>query len=110
MRVLILDDNLMWYPRLVKTVQSLGYEAVVVKTVPDEMPTGDVAIVNLGNAVLGSPEVVASLKANSTKVIAHAGHKEKDLLTNDAAQACDLIASNGQLTFKLGELIEKVIA
>lgn len=103
MTILILEDNLMWSPRLAKTVRSLGHEAVVLTHVPEVMPNAEVAILNLGNEKLSGPSVIHALHEQGTKIIAHAGHKEKDLLEAGREHGCDLIVSNGSLTFKLDE-------
>lgn len=110
MTVLIFEDNLMWSARLKKTVASLGYEAVLLNRIPAELPEAEAAIVNLGSATIPAAELVPKLKANNTYVIAHAGHKEKQLQELGKELACDKLASNSELTFKLKEILEGVTA
>lgn len=107
MRVLILDENLIWSQRLRTGVAALGHEPLVMAS-RGEMPVADCAIVNLGSRVFEPRSTMAALRANGTRVIAHAGHKEKPLL--ELAESCeaDLVVTNGTLTHKLAEVLERV--
>lgn len=42
------------------------------------------------------------------KTIAHAGHKEKELLATGEAAGVDLVVTNGTITHKLGEVLAKL--
>lgn len=109
MRVLILEDNLMWGARLAQTVRGLGHEAVLLdKPLADW--EGDVAIVNLGSDRLRADELVPALHAAGVYVIGHAGHKERPLLQFGRESGCDQVVSNSTLTFKLDELLATVSA
>lgn len=104
MKVLIFEDNLIWSQRLLRSAKSLGYEAVALSPSSSSIPEGDVAIVNLGT---GNPEeLVPKLKAVGIRVVAHAGHKEKELRALGERLGCDRLASNSELTFKLAEILE----
>lgn len=107
MRVLIYEDNLMWSSRLVKSVSALGHEAIL-RTKPDVADTADVAIVNLGSASLKPETIVPLLREQGIKVIAHAGHKEKDLHALGRDLGCDRLATNSELTFKLAQILSEV--
>ena len=103
MHVLIFENNLMWSARLVKSLQALGHTAQVLPASPENLPEAQAAIVNLG-----SPEaanLVPTLKAQGIYVIAHAGHKEKELRQLGKDLAVDRLASNSELTFKLAQLL-----
>ena len=103
MRVLIIERNLIWSSRLANTIKAAGHEAVVVGDLPAELGF-DVAIVNLAD---GEPPVVA-LQAAGVKVIAHAGHKEKERLEVGKVAGCDLVVTNSELTYKLPEFLEQL--
>ena len=105
MTVLIFEDNLMWAPRLVKSVSAFGHQSQVVSKVPLVIPAGDVAIVNLGSLSMPAETLVPQLKAAGLKIIAHAGHKEKDLHDLGKNLGCDRLATNSELTHKLEQIL-----
>jgi hypothetical protein len=109
MKVLIFEDNLMWSQRLRQSVAALGHEAVLFSTTPNQMVSGDVAIVNLGSPKISPSELVPMLKEAGIRIIAHAGHKEKELRELGKSLGCERIASNSELTFKLGELLHSAV-
>lgn len=105
MRVLVFEDNLMWSARLKKTISSLGHEAVLLPSIPLEIPEAEAAIVNVGSASLDPRVLVPRLKDAGIYVIAHAGHKEKELQELAKDLGCNRLASNSELTFKLDKLL-----
>jgi len=107
MRVLIYEDNLMWSSRLVKSVSSLGHEAIL-RTKVDAEDSGDVAIVNLGSMTLKPEELVPILRERGIKVVAHAGHKEKELHELGRDLECDRLVTNSELTFKLAQILTEI--
>ena len=111
MKVLIVEANLMWSPRLVKSVVASGHEAVASTRVglplPDDWSEIPIAILNLGELGDSAKEIVDAFHANGTIVIAHAGHKEKDLHSLGKEAGCDILATNGELTWKLEKILEK---
>ena len=104
MKILILDDNLMWTRRLEQTLASLGHSYVTSAKI--EEGEFDKAIVNLANAGLNPFDCVRALRERGISVIGHAGHKEKGLWELGRQAGCDHIASNSELTFKLPQLLE----
>jgi len=107
MRVLIYEDNLMWSSRLVKSISALGHEAIL-RTKPDVAETADAAIVNLGSNSLKAEEIVPMLRQHGIKVIAHAGHKEKELHALGRDLGCDRLVTNSELTYKLTQILSEV--
>jgi hypothetical protein len=105
MRVLIFEDNLMWGPRLSKSVSAFGHEPTVLTKVPDAIPQGDLAIVNLGSLALPAADLVPKLKAAGLKILAHAGHKEKELHALGKDLGCDRLATNSEITHKLQQIL-----
>jgi hypothetical protein len=105
MKVWIFESNLIWSSRFVNTVRGSGHEAVVTATVPDD--TADVAIVNLGDANVGA--IVAELTERGIYTIAHAGHKEKDLIELGKQIKVNRVATNSEITNKLPKMLEEVI-
>jgi len=102
-RVLIIERNLIWSARLTNSLKALGHEAIVVDKLPSEFDA-NIAIINLADP--NSP--VALLQAAGVKIIAHAGHKEKDRLELGKAAGCDLVVTNSELTYKLPEILERL--
>ncbi len=96
----------MWSQRLKKSLESLGHQTAIYTSIPPEIDAGDVAIVNLGSPNLKAETLVPMLKAAGIRVIAHAGHKEKELRELGTALGCDRLASNSELTFKIESLLE----
>jgi hypothetical protein len=108
MRVLVFEDNLMWSARLKQSLTALKHEPVMLSRVPAELPLAEAAIVNLGSQSMHAQELVPKLKLAGVFVIAHAGHKEKELQQLGKDLGCDRLASNSQLTFKLADLLPRV--
>lgn len=106
MRVLILDENLVWNARLKLGVESLGHEAVVLYA-PGGLPAAEVAIVNLGSRAFPPDEWIPRLRSVGVRVVAHAGHKEKPLLAQGKEAGADLIVTNGELTHKLSDILAR---
>lgn len=102
MKVLVLENNLMWSSKLHRTLGHFGHEATVATTVPAE--PWDVAIVNLGVESLRAS--IPSLVQTGVFVIGHAGHKEKDLQQIGRELGCHKLATNSELTFKIENLLE----
>ncbi len=105
MRVTVFEDNLMWSSRLVQSLKALGHEPLLVSKLTDDWGTPEAAIVNLGSSSLVATDLVPRLHELGAKVIGHAGHKEKDLLSLGKVAGCDRVATNSELTFKLPELL-----
>ena len=101
MKVWIFESNLMWSSRFVNTVRGFGHEAVVVTAVPEG--SADAAIVNLGDPNVGA--LVAELTAKGVYTIAHAGHKEKDLLELGREIQVSRLATNSEITNKLPQML-----
>ena len=108
MTVLIFEDNLMWGPRLKLSVTGAGHEPIVFSKPPDEIPPADAAIVNLGSTVFSVDELVPALRSQGIYVIAHAGHKEKELLDLGKRIQCDRLATNSELTHKILGMLRDV--
>lgn len=104
MKVLVLESNLLWSSRLRKTLTAAGHDATVSDTLP-ENAAPDVAIVNLSNPKLDPFEAIRQLKRARTIVLGHAGHKEKELIQRGTEAGCDRVVSNGEITFKLPEIL-----
>ena len=105
MTILIFEENLMWAPRLAKSVAAFGHKATILSKMPDELPSGDIAIVNLGSRAMPPIELVPKLRAAGIKVIAHAGHKETELLELGRDLNCDRLATNGEITHKIDQIL-----
>lgn len=105
MRVLVIESNLIWSVRLSKGLQALGHEATVARQ-PVEGDF-DVAIVNLGEPNVEWPARVAHLQGRGIKVIAHAGHKEKEVIALGREAGCDVVATNSELTHKLADVLAR---
>ncbi|MCW5937805.1 MAG: hypothetical protein KIT11_10930 [Fimbriimonadaceae bacterium] len=95
MRVLIVDDNLLWSDRLRRCVASLGYDASVDPT-GEEEGGADVVIVNLGSPELDVAKIVQ--RHPGATVIGRCGHKEAALREAAMAAGCHRLATNGELS------------
>lgn len=104
MTVWVFEKNLMWSSRLLQSIKGIGH-AGILQTVVDE-GSADAAIVNLGDPE--TPSLVQELKSKGIFVIAHAGHKEKELLDLGRGLEVDRLATNSELTFKLPQILEAV--
>lgn len=96
----------MWSARLAQSLKALGHEATVLARTPEQLPQAEAAIVNLGSSDAAS--LVPLLKGAGIYVIAHAGHKEKQLHELGRDLGCDRLASNSELTFKLEGLLPRI--
>ena len=106
MRILVFESNLMWGPKLRLGIEALGHEAIFLNQLLDE--SGDFAIVNLSQPKPDPRQLIADLHGKGIKVIAHAGHKEKDLLHLGREAGADFLVTNGELSAKLGNVLERV--
>ena len=107
MKVLLLEDNLLWSVRTRKGLESLGHEVAVMARMKHDLPQADLAIVNLGARSFEPFETVRQLKAKGAKVIGHVGHKEKDLWKLGEEAGCDRVVSNGTLANRLAAVMDE---
>lgn len=106
MKVLLLEDNLMWSVRTRNGLVALGHEVAVFSKADGELPPADLAIVNLGATRFDAISAVVMLKKRGTRTIGHVGHKDKELWKRGEEAGCDKVVSNGTLANKLGSVIE----
>lgn len=105
MRVLVIEPNLFWSARIMKSLSALGHEPVLVGKPTGSYPDAEAAILNLGAAEFEPDALVPRLRKAGIFVIGHAGHKEIDLRQMGKKAGCDRIASNSEMTFKLESLL-----
>ncbi|MEQ1823481.1 MAG: hypothetical protein ABL949_13305, partial [Fimbriimonadaceae bacterium] len=108
-KILILESNLMWSARLAKSVSACAFEPVIATGIPTEHECS-IAIINLANykSLESAKEDVSKLKASGCTVIGHAGHKEKPLFQVGEEAGCDLLVTNGELTWKIEKILKKL--
>ena len=106
MKVWIFESNLMWSSRFVNTVRGSGHEAEVTTTFPEG--TADVAIINLGDPNVS--DTAKKLTDRGIYTIAHAGHKEKELIELGKQIKVDRIATNSEITNKLPQMLDDALA
>ena len=107
MKVLLFDDNLFWSARLQKTLYAMGHECEVLAAAPDVDRGAEIALVNLSQKSPAPEDLLPALKGLGLYVVGYAGHKETELREMGAKAGCDRIASNGEMTFKLGKILEQ---
>lgn len=103
MRILVLENNLMWSAKLHRALTHFGHEATVAASAPEE--PWDAAIVNLSEESLR--QQIPGLVKRNVYVIGHAGHKEKELQALGRELGCSRLATNSELTFKIEALINE---
>jgi len=108
LKVLILEDNLIWSGRLRPALRALGHEGEFVTAVPGSLEA-DVAIINLSSPRLDPFDAVRKFREKGLFVIGHAGHKEKDLWEKGREAGCSRIVSNSELTFKLESILAELV-
>lgn len=106
MKVWVFERNLLWSAKFSNALKTLGHDAQVVGQIPEG--EADFAIVNLGEPNIA--ETVKALKEKGVFVLAHAGHKEKDLIALGKEHGVDRIATNGEITHKFAKVIESIPA
>ncbi len=106
MKVLVFETNLMWSSKLVQSLRKLGHEAVLLDAIPDTAQDAEVAIINLSQTRPDPSELMQTLRELGVRTIGHAGHKEKELLNLGQRIGVDVLATNSELTFKIGDLVE----
>lgn len=101
MRVLLLEDNLLWSVRLANGIRALGHEA------SGDASAGpfDLAIVNLSSPACCDEGILGALKSEGTVIVGHAGHKEAPILRRGVEVGCDHTVSNGTLSHKLADVL-----
>lgn len=102
MKVQVLNNNLLWATRLRRALNVLGHEAVL----GTEPAVCAVAIVPLNRSDLA--DVVQAYRKLGSRVIGHAGHKEKPLLQSGKDAGCDLVVTNSELANKLEQILATV--
>jgi hypothetical protein len=107
MRVLVFEENLLWGPRLLLTCRAHGHDAELARTDTPLSSDWQVAIVNLSSTVFPPAEWVPRLRAAGIVVVAHAGHKERELLEAARGLECEYVATNSEITNKLPQILQK---
>lgn len=108
MNILVADENLMWTTRLAKSLRALGHSPVLTEKMPQDNLECEVAIINLGSKAIPCQELVPKLKEWGVKIIAHAGHKELELLQLGEGLGCDVLCTNSELTWKTESVLNKI--
>jgi hypothetical protein len=105
--VLVFERNLLWSSRLKSGLVALGHRADVLVDIPTGDFSADLAIVNLSQPTPLPKELIGNLKRKGIKTVAHAGHKERDLMALGRDAGADVLATNGELAAKLAEVIHR---
>lgn len=103
MTVLLYERNLLWSVRLKNAFAALGHEAKVA-----DAPAGaDLAVVNLSETERASA-LVPELRALGVPILAHAGHREKELMALGRELGVERLATNGQLANDLPGVLARM--
>lgn len=100
MRVLVFELNLIWSVRLTKGIEAFGHESIVTNNAKQD---ADLAIVNLSET--RSAWIVPDLQERGVPILAHAGHKEKELLELGRQLKVTRLVTNSELTHKFDKLL-----
>lgn len=106
MTVLLFERNLLWSVRLANALRALGHEPSTLDALGDER--GDLAIVNLseGDRI---EALVAGLRERGVPILAHAGHREKELMALGKRLGVDRLATNGQMANDLAGVLSRAV-
>jgi len=107
-KVLVFEENLMWSSRLMQTLRGTGHEPLLRRGLPETSEGAEAAIINLGSSSPGPAALVSRLHGLGIKVLAHAGHREKELLQLGKEAGADRLATNREITFKLPQLLQEL--
>lgn len=105
MRVLIVEDNLIWSSRVQQALLALGHECAQYR--PGAIPDCEAAVLGLGFNAEHLPVVIQALQERKIPIIAHCGHAEKQLSQKGRDLGCDHVVTNGSLTLQLQTLLPK---
>jgi hypothetical protein len=97
MKIAIYETNLLWSVRLKNAFEGLGLEAKVHGRAVLPEPGTEFALLNLGDVDVVTEEFVDQLLSQGIVTIAHAGHKETELISRGKAVGCQLLVTNGAL-------------
>ncbi|MCL6624211.1 MAG: hypothetical protein K6T17_06285 [Fimbriimonadales bacterium] len=107
MTILLLNKNLLWTVRLRKALTAEGHTVLSPSSL-DALPNADVAIINLYDYHQELKPLVAKLKTQNTFVLAHAGHKDKDLWEQATRAGCHRVISNGEIAARLPVILKEL--
>jgi len=105
MNVLVLETNLMWVSKLRLSLTGLGHTAVFQRDVPSDLSGFDLAIVNLGEEPARLASVVQTLQGAGVPILAHAGHKEKELHELGHSLGITALATNSEMANSLERVL-----
>ena len=108
MTVWIFERNLLWSARLKNALATLGHAPRLCGALPED-GGADLAIVNLGEGDR-IESLVPALKARGVPVLAHAGHREKELLALGKSLGVDRLATNGQMANDLERVLGRMVS
>mgnify|MGYP001222938030 FL=1 len=97
MKIAIYETNLLWSVRLKNAFEALGTQATVHGRADLPEPGTEIALLNLGDVHVVTKEFVDQLHSQRIVTIAHAGHKETELISRGKAVGCQLLVTNGAL-------------
>jgi hypothetical protein len=106
LNVLIIEDNLLWSTRVANALKIAGHSYQLADALPP-VTNADLAIVNLSLSKSDPFVCIESLVRLGMPILAHAGHKEKELWQKARASGCEKVVSNSELVNKLGQLLEE---
>jgi DNA-binding NarL/FixJ family response regulator len=106
-KVLVIESNLMWSSKLKMSLLALGHEPILSGGWPSQDVQADLAIVNLSQPDPAPADLIETLRSRHIKVVAHAGHKEKQLHELGMKAGADVLATNGELSSKLKDILER---
>ncbi len=109
-KLLILENDLMWGPKLALGAQGCGWEAVLLSQMPDEWPEADAAVVNLASAAIPALGAISACRERGLYIIAHASHSDKESMVRGQEAGVDRLATNGQITRSLPEILSEAEA
>lgn len=107
--VLVLEADLIWSSKLSVVLKGLAIPFRVESRLPNDLSNYAVAIVSLGSRLVNPKIVIPALLNAKIPVIAHAGHKESELLQLGKDLHATQVVTNGSLARSLPTILRQFL-
>jgi two-component system response regulator MprA len=117
LRVLLVNDDLFFSPRILSVLKNMGHEASTANTVEQALQKmaadkPDLIIFNLNSQRLGGMETIRRLKSEggAPRLLAFLSHvKIPDIREEVLAAGADKLCANSAITMRLPDIVNRVM-